>query len=93
MEPRTDDMEWLDGGRVLRRHGYLFELSSAGAAPVLRAWPWAYGKSGRSAFVAEPGGEVRRHANAEGGWSGLGCPPAAGCAGWDTLDGIELASW
>jgi hypothetical protein len=95
MAANTDDLEWLEGGRILRRHGYLFELDRprAGGAPTLRAWPWAYGETGRVAFLGRAGEPVRRHANAGGGWSGPTAPPGDDATGWDVLERPELASW
>lgn len=73
------DAEFLEEGRLLRRHGYLFELvPAAGEEPAfrVRAWPWEHGRSGLASFVWLPGRGVARHANAEGHWSGREQPPA-----------------
>ncbi len=79
---RLIDAEVLDGGRLLRRHGYLFDLAPAlphGAAPgpVLRAWPWNRGRTGLGAFVQAPSGEILGHPNRDGRWSGPNPPPRA----------------
>lgn len=76
-----DDAEYLEGGRLLRRHGYLFELvagdGDAGECAVraVRAWPWRYERTGRQAFLWRCGEPLRAHANPGGRWSGPGRPP------------------
>lgn len=77
---RLSDAELLDEGRLLRRHGYLFDLAPAhgpgkAAEPVLRAWPWSYGRTGLGAFLLERPGEVLGHPNRGSSWSGLAAPP------------------
>jgi len=88
-----DDAEYLEGGRLLRRHGYLFEIVAAqderagcGAATV-RAWPWNHERTGRSAYLWRCGEPLRAHANAQGRWSGVARRPevAAVGDGWRTL--------
>ena len=80
------DLEILDGGRRLRRHGYLFEIAppGEGTPPTVRAWPWEHGRTGRLAFVAVPGGGLFVHPNAEGRWGGERRPPERSGAdgGW-----------
>lgn len=94
MRDRTDDLEWLADGRVLRRHGYLFELDPPHAAPrALRAWPWSYGATGRTAFLAHPSDGVRRHANDDGSWSGVARPPHGSESGWDELGPTDPSTW
>jgi len=79
---RLDDVEMLSEGRVLRRHGYLFEvLPGEGPAESLRIWPWEYGRTGRVAFVWTPEGGLLVHANAAASWTGPGGPPPASHAG------------
>ena len=77
-----DDVEWLETGRVLRRHGYLFELDLRAGDPELRAWPWAYGDTGRAAFVFRPADGVLRHGNQAGAWTGPARPPAGDGPDW-----------
>src|SRR5262245_6000217 len=76
LDGARDDVEWIDAGRVLRRHGYLFDLCACPGGPLLRAWPWAYGDTGHAAFVFRPAEGVLRHGNASGDWSGPRRPPA-----------------
>jgi hypothetical protein len=76
-----DDAEYLEGGRLLRRHGYLFELvaepSSLGGCAVqaVRAWPWRFERTGRTAYLWRCGEPLRAHENPGGLWSGLGGAP------------------
>jgi len=77
-----DDVEWLDGGRILRRHGYLFELALRPGGAALRAWPWAYGDTGRAAFAFRPASGVLRHGNPEGAWTGPESAPPLDGGGW-----------
>jgi hypothetical protein len=95
MEARTDDLEWIADGRILRRHGYLFELSGGAsrASLSLRAWPWTYGETGRAAFQGTANGAVRRHPNPGGDWSGPEFPPRLAAGGWLDLSTVEFASW
>ncbi|HVS18200.1 MAG TPA: hypothetical protein VMT18_06340 [Planctomycetota bacterium] len=88
-----DDAEYLENGRLLRRHGYLFELVARGedagecAVAGVRAWPWRYERTGRRAYLWRCGEPVRAHANDGGRWSGPERPPdlASGDAGWQAL--------
>jgi hypothetical protein len=82
LDPAHDDLEWLEGGRLLRRHGYLFELPAHPAGTALRAWPWTYGDTGRAAFVFRRAQGVLRHGNPSGAWTGPGRPPAGLEPGW-----------
>jgi hypothetical protein len=83
-----DDSEFLEGGRMLRRHGYLFEVQ-AGApgaqAPVriVRAWPWQFERTGRAVFLWRSDGDLRGHANLAGVWAGVERPPPASFEGGD----------
>jgi hypothetical protein len=85
LDPRRDDVEWLEGGRVLRRHGYLFELAGPPSGAFLRAWPWAYGDTGRAAFAFRPAAGVVRHGNPAGAWTGPGRGPALEGPGWSPV--------
>jgi len=88
-----DDSEYLEGGRLLRRHGYLFEVVAAPegsldcAAAAVRAWPWRYQRTGREVYLWRCGEPLRAHPNAGGRWSGPGRPPvlAGDEAGWSSL--------
>jgi hypothetical protein len=83
---QLDDVEYLDGGRRLRRHGYLFEVGHAADGTWVRAWPWEWRKTGISAYGWNSGTELVAHPNAEGRWSGLEAPPQVdGDAQWRAL--------
>ncbi len=71
---QIDDAEFLQGGRLLRRHGYLFELDATGG-PSVRAWPWQHGRTGRAVIVWTPEDGLRGHQNEPGAWSGADRPP------------------
>ena len=87
---QLDDLEFLDRGRLLRRHGYLFELlSGAGARAAgtnVRAWPWQYRKTGHSAYAWGPARALLVHANAGGEWSGPEFPPEVADPSWKKLE-------
>jgi cytochrome c-type biogenesis protein CcmH/NrfG len=74
-----NDLELLEGGRTLRRHGYLFQVVPAvsGPAPAVRAWPWKHGRTGRRAFLAVPGQGLFASANQGGHWTGEAPPPTS----------------
>lgn len=88
------DAAWLDAGRVLRWHGYLFELEveARGAAPGaarIKAWPWQHGRTGVAAYAFDTRLGLLGHPNRAGEpgpWSGLDLRPelAAG-RGWMRL--------
>lgn len=82
---RLEDLEALPDGR-LRRHGYLFDVSALGGGePMLRAWPWEHGQTGRAAYVWTPRRGILAHANRDGRYTGAGSPPMASevlGAGW-----------
>ncbi|MCK6446249.1 MAG: hypothetical protein L6Q99_07650 [Planctomycetes bacterium] len=65
------DAEFLDGGRLLRRHGYLFDVAAGPDQRVaVRAWPWHAGRTGQRAFVDPLGAPPLAHANPEARFSG-----------------------
>ncbi len=74
LDRQLDDVEYLEHGRLLRRHGYLFELGP-GQAPCLRAWPWDHGRTGRAVILWTPQSGLRGHPNERGAWSGMQRPP------------------
>ena len=87
---QLDDAEFLDQGRLLRRHGYLFELApraNAGPATCVRAWPWHYRQTGLAAFAWTPDSGLQSHANDGGLWSGPEQPPSAPdpASGWKVI--------
>lgn len=83
---QLDDVEYLDGGQRLRRHGYLFEVGHAADGTYVRAWPWEWRKTGTSAYAWTAGKELVAHPNAEGRWSGPDAPPqVAGDSQWRDL--------
>lgn len=67
---RLEDAEWLEQGALLRRHGYLFELTVHESGAALVAWPWEHGRTGCRAFRWKTGA-VEGHPNPAGAWSGL----------------------
>ena len=75
MARRLEDAELLDDGRLLRRHGYLFDLVVRDGEPILRAWPWCYGETGLGAFCYVLGTGVVGHPNEEPRWCGPGSAP------------------
>ena len=70
LEHRFGDLEYLPELNLMRAHGYLFGLSQEAGEPVFTAWPWAFGRTGRSVFRVAPKGRVLACANAQGLWSG-----------------------
>jgi hypothetical protein len=85
LEHRFGDLEYLEGPRLLRAHGYLFDLSRGPDGPTVRAWPWAWGRTGFAAFVHTAAGELLGHPNSEGTWNGCADAPCASRAlpsGW-----------
>lgn len=75
LKRRLEDLEFVDGGR-LRRHGYLFDMArSASGEPMLRAWPWTHGQTGRGAFVWSPQRGLLGHPNTDGRYAGPEAPP------------------
>lgn len=90
---QIDDAEFLAGGRLLRRHGYAFEvLPRSGPEPTttaVRAWPWQAGRTGATAFVWTSSRGLVVHANREGRWSGERppLPETDASAGWQPADG------
>ena len=83
---QLDDAEFLDDGRCLRRHGYLFAAVAEDAAAAgdlwIAAWPWKHGRTGRVAFAwtAELG--LVGHPNADGAFSGVAARPPRPDAAW-----------
>lgn len=77
LQRRLLDADLLEEGRLLRRHGYLFDLCELEAGGVaVRAWPWNYGQTGLGAFVVLPDGRGLGHANEDRAWSGPDSPPS-----------------
>lgn len=79
---RAQDAELLDGGRLLRRHGYAFRVERpADGPPVVLAWPWEPGRTGRVAYRQSVGGALERVAalstSATSGTGVLAAPPGA----------------
>ncbi len=85
IQRRLEDLETLPDGR-LRRHGYLFDVVAAGPGqPMLRAWPWEHGQTGRGAFVWTPRQGLLGFRNTDGRFSGPGAAPTAAevlAGGW-----------
>lgn len=79
------DAELLDGGRLLRRHGYLFDVASGpDHRIVVRAWPWHAGRTGQRAFVDPLGAPPLAHANPKAEFSGPDGGPALQALGPET---------
>ncbi|QDU84973.1 hypothetical protein Pla163_20930 [Planctomycetes bacterium Pla163] len=84
------DAVWLQDGNLLRRRGYLFELStSASGERFLRAWPWRVGSTGEAAYAFTRKFGLLGHVNRSGSsgvsrsravplWSGPGAAPQLG---------------
>jgi len=86
---QLEDVEYLEHGRLLRRHGYLFEVLP-GAAPqrvTVRAWPWEHGRTGLASFVWIAHRGLAGHPNTDGRWTGTGGGPAPVFAGSASPDG------
>jgi len=85
IQRRLEDLETLPDGR-LRRHGYLFDVVAAGPGePMLRAWPWEHGQTGRGAFVWTPRRGLLGFPNSDGRFSGPSAAPTAAevlAGGW-----------
>jgi hypothetical protein len=82
---REQDLEWLDDGRLLRRHGYLFALTQTpDQPPAVEAWPWRYAQTGRAAYRWVPGQGLLGHPNAQGHFDGPDLPPTP-TADWVTV--------
>ncbi len=70
------DTDFLEEGRVLRRHGYLFrvvEIRDPELAEThlgILAWPWELGNTGAAAFLLASDGRVLHHPNQPARWSG-----------------------
>jgi hypothetical protein len=86
---QLDDLEVLGDGRLLRRHGYLFEVlegpASTSAGATVRAWPWRHSKTGMSAFAWTADQRLLGDPNLDGAWSGLDSPPEVAGAEWRVL--------
>lgn len=84
---RLGDVGWLEDGRRLRRHGYLFAMEPAtDASPFLVAWPWEHGRSGRAAFAWSATAGVLEHPNPTGHLTGPSAWPTATTPGWRRSD-------
>jgi hypothetical protein len=84
---RLPDTCLMEGGHLLFRHGYLFELiRTDGEAPRIRAWPYSYGETGLGAFCTTPDGDLIGHPNRGPRWSGPECSPSV-------MERDSLPSW
>lgn len=87
---QLDDAEFLDGGTLLRRHGYLFDVATTSGSAVVRAWPWNYRKTGTTAFAWCADSGLVGHRNGDGTWSGLyDRPPVHEVTEWPELELAE----
>jgi hypothetical protein len=89
----------LEAGRVLRWHGYLFELEAPAGVPGSRpasivAWPWQHGRTGVAAYAFDPAAGLLGHPNRAPGsspWSGLEQRPELSAGrGWQRLPSAGL---
>lgn len=88
------DAEYLAEGRLLRRHGYLFDVAEGPDRRfVVRAWPWRAGRTGTLAFVDPVGAAPLAHANQAARFSGPDSPPELSAlgvdSGWSAADAGE----
>ncbi len=88
---RLGDLRWLAAGRVLHRHGYLFDLvgtQGSGANTLsdfrLRAWPQSHGRTGIAAFAWCSQRGLTGDPNREGRWNGFERRPESE-ASWRVL--------
>lgn len=85
LDRRLEDLERMSDGR-LRRHGYLFDVTVLRPGePMLRAWPWNHGQTGRGAFVWTPQRGLLGFDNADGRFSGPDAPPTSADIGPEWL--------
>lgn len=87
---QLDDVELLDAGRTLRRHGYLFELAHVDGRAVIHAWPWRYGQTGFAVYGWIQGVGAFVDANARGACSGPANPPLLALVDTGELAGTEV---
>jgi hypothetical protein len=77
MLPWLTDADYLEQGRLLRRHGYLFDVVEGGDRHwIVRAWPWQAGRTGVRAFAERAGEAPVVHANDAARFSGPTGAPA-----------------
>jgi hypothetical protein len=78
------DGEFLEEGRTLRRHGYLFRLVEVPGTRghAILAWPWKHAATGRSAFLFTSTGQILEHANTPPRWSGPALQLLVTPSGW-----------
>ncbi len=81
-----EDAEFLEGGTLMRRHGYLFEVGGAGDPLPVRAWPWQHRRTGFSAYAWTRERELVGHANSDGSFSGPGRAPSVASGDWRDLE-------
>lgn len=81
-----EDAEFLDGGTLMRRHGYLFEIGRPGDTLPVRAWPWQHRRTGFSAYAWTREQRLVGNANSDGSFSGPGHAPGVTSAEWLDLD-------
>jgi hypothetical protein len=81
-----EDAEFLEGGTLMRRHGYLFEIGGAADTVPVRAWPWQHRRTGFSAYAWTSERRLVGNANADGSFSGPGGAPSGPASGWLDLD-------
>lgn len=84
---RLGDLRWLQSGKILHRHGYLFDLvgtpgaeDSTLATFCLRAWPKRHGRTGIATFGWCSKRGLIGHPNRSARWDGLSHGPTGDVA-------------
>ena len=88
LEERLRDVKLHEEHGLIQRHGYLFEVApGAGVGDVVRAWPVSHGDTGAAAYLMDPDGTLRVHANPAALWSGpLSSRPTGQEPGWQLAE-------
>jgi len=88
LEERLRDVKLHEEHGLIQRHGYLFEVApGSGLGDVVRAWPVSHGDTGAAAYLMDPDGTLRVHANPAALWSGpLSSRPTGQEPGWQLAE-------
>jgi len=72
LSSRLKDVRYDSSTKVIRRHGYLFDLAQAKSGEwFARAWPVECGQTGVNAFILGPSACIMTHPNEAAEWSGV----------------------
>ena len=84
LSSRLKDVRFDPTSKVIRRHGYLFEVvRGEPGSEFARAWPARFGETGANAFILRPDGAIMIHSNETAGWSGFSSRRPTGAeSGW-----------